>query len=832
MSFPQTKKDISDRPAACSVVEPVDKQAQAADVDRKFRFYDFVTALRQSRMPTNPQIENLLSYSLEHSPVPIDQLSPAGQTLIRDAREVINTLRQIIEEKNADEVLQNFVWHTRDVDADRAKKDPNEVLPVGQDKARSDAQQATQHLRTLLSLVLTNSEVRKLISDFAVIGRNLLARGAVKIAEQTRPDQERLRQVDEPGLDNRFFSEGEHEVGLNETPIPGARIPGTDIRISQHPGEEVGQGAKIQRDETGKAMSGAEAMGQASQRKEEITERTMSEAQSHEEYIQRDVVDVPENSEETASQSKKESLQGKMTGMKDSITGRVPQEHKDRANEHVTRVKNFLSDEYFPKERREQLIFRGKKVIVECQSHEDYQGSIRWLLDTLEEYSTHGRTIAGHGKDSYQQLTSDPSLQQSTRELRTLLERFANGMSLDVIGDAMHVLYEEAQRDEQLRHWFHDLDAYIREVLLQPGYVLDEQCNEQASELQENGRRFYDERYKGHFDNLFNALTDWFGAIAQDPLNKRFGNDCARLSKDLLFDIEGSIKYKPELWSDIKQVIFPSLIANIGYLPIPRIEYTDDTLDLVLENLALSGRNLLPNVVSLETRNFLKFSPYNTLRDESHHELTLTLAQIQADMRDIAFYYRKKTGMPKVTDSGLADVLLGGSGLTVTAHIISSDLDRSSVFKIKNVQVHMDTLKFSIRDSKHDTLYKALHPLVQGLVKKQLQKVIGGAVQTALEYLDGELVTVRDQMAETMAETTASEERSRTQVLQEQLFAKKDKTEEKADTKGSQFKVVTQRGDELLPQVGRPEGWVNRALEQTQSASKGEEWRSEAFNML
>lgn len=45
--------------------------------------------------------------------------------------------------------------------------------------------------------------------------------------------------------------------------------------------------------------------------------------------------------------------------------------------------------------------------------------------------------------------------------------------------------------------------------------------------------------------------------------------------------------------------------------------------------------------------------------------MTLTLEQIQADMRDVAFYYHKKTGLPKMKDSGLADVLLGGEGLTV-----------------------------------------------------------------------------------------------------------------------------------------------------------------------
>lgn len=84
------------------------------------------------------------------------------------------------------------------------------------------------------------------------------------------------------------------------------------------------------------------------------------------------------------------------------------------------------------------------------------------------------------------------------------------------------------------------------------------------------------------------------------------------------------------------------------------------------------GAHLFANIVSLEAHNFVKFSPYNAISDEGHHDFTLMLAQIQAGMRDIAFYFRKKTGFPKVRESGLADVLLSGEGLSMTAQIASA----------------------------------------------------------------------------------------------------------------------------------------------------------------
>jgi hypothetical protein len=47
-----------------------------------------------------------------------------------------------------------------------------------------------------------------------------------------------------------------------------------------------------------------------------------------------------------------------------------------------------------------------RQVIIECQKHDDYQESLRWLLDYIEEYAQHTKTVAGHGADSQKQLTS------------------------------------------------------------------------------------------------------------------------------------------------------------------------------------------------------------------------------------------------------------------------------------------------------------------------------------------------------------------------------------------------------------------------------------------
>ena len=267
-------------------------------------------------MPDNKQIDETLRYVKTSSPVDINQLSPDGRKLIQDARDIIETARLMVQEKNADELFQNFVWHTKDVDVSQAKKDPNEVLSVDKTKARDDGQTgmffphlvlssetyrfvvfffffivfyhlglivigvypAVKHLRTILSLVLTNSEVRKLLSDFSLIGRDLLARGASKAAEGLRPDPERLAHVNDSGPQDQFVTEGGRTARPGETPVLEGKVPGTGLSVSQHPKDDLGTGATVKA-ENGEVKSGQEVYEEGQDRASKLKEQGQSAAE-------------------------------------------------------------------------------------------------------------------------------------------------------------------------------------------------------------------------------------------------------------------------------------------------------------------------------------------------------------------------------------------------------------------------------------------------------------------------------------------------------------------------------------------------------------------------
>ena len=64
-------------------------------------------------------------------------------------------------------------------------------------------------------------------------------------------------------------------------------------------------------------------------------------------------------------------------------------------------------------------------------------------------------------------------------------------------------------------------------------------------------------------------------------------------------------------------------------------KYTNDSLELVIENLMLQGRNLFPSIIGMEAHNFIKFPLYDSM--------TLNFHQIQVDMKIFTIVRRRAT---------------------------------------------------------------------------------------------------------------------------------------------------------------------------------------------
>lgn len=76
--------------------------------------------------------------------------------------------------------------------------------------------------------------------------------------------------------------------------------------------------------------------------------------------------------------------------------------------------------------------------------------AIEFFIDRAEHYSIVAEDAAQQGGNQGATVLRDSALQQAETELQTLLERFANGQSMQPIFDAVKQLYRDASKDQEL----------------------------------------------------------------------------------------------------------------------------------------------------------------------------------------------------------------------------------------------------------------------------------------------------------------------------------------------------------------------------------------------
>lgn len=273
----------------------------------------------------------------------------------------------------------------------------------------------------------------------------------------------------------------------------------------------------------------------------------------------------------------------------------------------------------------------------------------------------------------------------------------------------------------------------------------------------------------------------------------------------------------------------PSITSNL-----PQTLKTLQRFDIVIENLNLDVANLLPNLIEIENRNYFKLSPFGNMGDFQQHGFTIGFSQVQADIRDLAFYFRKKSGFPKLQDQGLADVQIAGEGISGKIHLETTP-NKHSVFKVAQCQVDIHELKFKIRDSKHNFLYSALRTTATGIIKKSIAKAMQAAIRQALVQLDQQLTDIRDAADEGARREDSSRVeavKQRMQEKKEKSQANKEKAKAKADERNSQFKIVTQREQELVNWESK-NSYVGKegAMKEHAQAGDANGWKSPVFDI-
>jgi hypothetical protein len=178
------------------------------------------------------------------------------------------------------------------------------------------------------------------VNDATILIRDIAGDAAQKAASKVNPSDEQLSQIDKPADDNTW-----HDPPNIST-----------SNIKQQLKSSISQKAPLNKDDLRDAAGDASQAAHPSGSRDPV-----------------DTADLAQRDQQNGTASGLDAQSGLQNGaatLRQRASDNIPEEHKDRARQTKARTKNYLSKK-MPEERRDQTIWRLKKMVVEIQGHPD-----------------------------------------------------------------------------------------------------------------------------------------------------------------------------------------------------------------------------------------------------------------------------------------------------------------------------------------------------------------------------------------------------------------------------------------------------------------------------
>jgi hypothetical protein len=310
-------------------------------------------------------------------------------------------------------------------------------------------------------------------------------------------------------------------------------------------------------------------------------------------------------------------------------------------------------------------------------------------------------------------------------DTQRLVEEFAGGYKLDRLSDLIYRWVDMVQGDERFTAFWSDVRRYANEALENPEIVLDEGRAQQLNGLIDRARELaQDVRYNDLTDQMLSEGRRLLDSLRSDPTTNKLIDDVRRLFRDLLFDQKGNLVFKPEELRQFKILLTSLILEELKYIPIPKLEGSTDTYDFCIQNAHFYGYDLLPDHIQVKWESNLDLNLRDVTADKARSTLTIKVTHIKTHMRNVLFWFRKKSGLIRMEDSGVCDVDLAGDGANIYIELEWDANREPSGFAAKRLSLDLDKLRVHVVDSRYDWLLNLLSPFISNDLKRSIEREV------------------------------------------------------------------------------------------------------------
>jgi len=239
-------------------------------------------------------------------------------------------------------------------------------------------------------------------------------------------------------------------------------------------------------------------------------------------------------------------------------------------------------------------------------------------------------------------------------------------------------------------------------------------------------------REQEDLDPFLKSARDMMDNIKNDEFLQILRHHAGVVQADLSYvDSQGNVQVDTDMLSKLQTALLPILADALKYIPVPKMHTDDNDQEFWLDNVVLCSYDVVPENIRFHLESDSEISLRDIEVKSIHTYLMIELNRLRTELKDIEFYYKKKT-FPSFEDRGRVTFRIKGEGskLAFTYKLVQDPQD--TVPKIREGYASFNISDMSIEFDTSTLGHPVMIPMLTTLFKTQIRRQIETQVEKNL----------------------------------------------------------------------------------------------------
>ncbi|KAJ2725010.1 hypothetical protein GGI07_001579 [Coemansia sp. Benny D115] len=421
----------------------------------------------------------------------------------------------------------------------------------------------------------------------------------------------------------------------------------------------------------------------------------------------------------------------------------------------------------------EPLLDRVRDLVIEVRQSAKVKNALSSLGSLYTRVYNGSSKAARDARDKAEGHPAMEDLEVARDHSKDMFSRLGNGYDLDPLLSALGALAFLYRDNENVAQLVADVKEFGNWTMdVDEDKLTSDEFKSRGQNIIDTARHVLTEKDTANIDMVSAETKNYLEAVQTNPTLVEYKDAITGLVHSVAGDNLDS-EERRELYRALQQELvtnLPIMMQNIRYVPLPRVAGQNRDIEFAADNIVLDLKHFVPEHMSLDMRSEI-YPRAGMLKDKnamhsqkgfkSEQFFYLTITGINCVAKRVSYYIKKKKGLPRLAETGVADLVVGGRGMDFvirTRRLHTSEKPRVSrdgkttskksgiktsskdgkaddsnmrpdrKLEIVDVKVKVHDLDVRLRHSKHNISSKLavmlMEPVARKLIARTMAKVI------------------------------------------------------------------------------------------------------------